>query len=64
MEKNHKQDLKEFNEEAQSTQDPNVKQVAQQGATIIQQHLQLIEQVAKNHNVDVDGGSKEVSSMQ
>ncbi|MGA8668455.1 MAG: DUF4142 domain-containing protein [Terracidiphilus sp.] len=60
MVKDHKEDLKNFTEEAQATQDPNVKQVAQQGANIIQQHLQLIEQVAKNHNVDVDG--KEVSS--
>jgi putative membrane protein len=39
-----------------------VKQVAQQGANIIQQHLQLIQQVAKNHNVDVDGKAKEMSS--
>ncbi|HUD55183.1 MAG TPA: DUF4142 domain-containing protein [Terracidiphilus sp.] len=62
MVKDHKEDLKNFTEEAQATQDPNVKQVAQQGANIIQQHLQLIEQVAKNHNVDVDGKSKEVSS--
>jgi len=62
MLKDHKQDLKDFNEEAQSAQDPNVKQVAQQGATVIQQHLQLIEQIAKNHNVDVDNKSKEVSS--
>jgi putative membrane protein len=60
MFKGHKQDLKEFNEEAQATQDPNVKQLAQQGATVIREHLQLIEQVAKNHNVDVEG--KEVSS--
>jgi putative membrane protein len=60
MVKDHKEDLKNFTEEAQATQDPNVKQVAQQGANIIQQHLQLIEQVAKNHNVDVD--RKEVSS--
>ena len=59
--KGHQKDLKDFKEEAQTTQDPNLKQVAQQGATIIQQHLQLIEQVAKNHNVPVEG--KEVSSM-
>jgi len=62
MVKDHKEDLKNFTEEAQASQDPNVKQVAQQGANIIQQHLQLIEQVAKNHNVDVSGKSKEVSS--
>lgn len=54
MVKDHKEDLKNFTEEAQATQDPNVKQVAQQGANVIQQHLQLIEQVAKNHNVDVE----------
>ncbi len=47
MVKDHKQDLKNFTEEAQATQDPNVKQVAQHGAQIIQQHLQLIEQIAK-----------------
>src|ERR1700722_1246653 len=62
MVKDHKEDLKNFTEEAQATQDPNVKQVAQQGANIIQQHLQLIQQVAKNHNVDVDGKAKEMSS--
>jgi len=55
MLKDHKQDLKEFKEEAQTTQDPNVKQAAQQGATVIQQHLQMIEQVAKNHNVPEEG---------
>lgn len=54
MVKDHKEDMKNFTEEAQATQDPNMKQVAQQGANIIQQHLQLIEQVAKNHNVDVE----------
>jgi putative membrane protein len=57
MLKDHKQDLKDFQEEAQATQDPNLKQVAQQGATIIQQHLQLIQQVAKNHNVTESEGS-------
>jgi putative membrane protein len=62
MVKNHKEDLKNFTEEAHAAQDPNVKQVAQQGANIIQQHLQLIEQVARNHNVDVSGKSKEISS--
>ncbi len=62
MVKDHKEDLKNFTEEAHAAQDPNVKQVAQQGANIIQQHLQLIEQVARNHNVDVSGKSKEISS--
>jgi putative membrane protein len=64
MVKDHKQDLKDFNNEAQATQDPNVKQIAQRGATIIQEHLQMIEQIAKNHNVPVEGkGAKQTSSM-
>jgi putative membrane protein len=62
MVKDHKQDLKEFQDESQATQDPNVKQIAQQGTTVISQHLQLIEQIAKNHNVDVSPNGKEVSS--
>lgn len=64
MVKDHKQDLKDFESEVQAAQDPAVKQVAQQGAKVISQHLQLAEQLAKNHNVPVEGNSKEVSSMQ
>ncbi|MGA7110332.1 MAG: DUF4142 domain-containing protein [Terracidiphilus sp.] len=64
MVKDHKQDLKDFKDESQMTQNPNVKQIAQQGASVISQHLQLIEQVAKNHNVDVAGKNKEISSNQ
>jgi putative membrane protein len=64
MVKDHKQDLKDFQNEAQAAQDPTVKQVAQQGANVISQHLQLIEQIAQNHNVPIDGKSKEVSSRQ
>jgi hypothetical protein len=37
-----------------------VKQIADKGSQVIQQHLQLIEQIAKNHNIDV--GGKEMSS--
>jgi len=62
MVKDHKADLKDFQNEAQMAQDPSVKQIAQQGTTIIQQHLQLIEQIAQAHNVPVEGKSKEVSS--
>lgn len=60
MVKDHQDDLKDFQSEAQMSQDPNVKQVAQQGQNVISQHLQMIEQVAKNHNVPVEG--KEISS--
>jgi len=62
MVKDHQQDLKDFKDEAQAAQDPNVKQVAEQGSNVISQHLQLIEQIAKNHNIPVE--SKEMSSMQ
>jgi putative membrane protein len=58
MVKDHKQDMKDFKDAAQVTQDPNVKQVAQQGAGVISQHLQLIQQIAQSHNVDVNGKSK------
>jgi putative membrane protein len=62
MVKDHKADLKDFQNEAQMAQDPSVKQIAQQGATIISQHLQMIEQIAQSHNVPVEGKSKDVSS--
>jgi putative membrane protein len=62
MVKDHQKDLKEFKQESEATQDPNIKQVAQQGANILTQHLQLAEQVAKNHNVPVENKDKEVSS--
>lgn len=58
MLKDHQKDLKEFQEEANSAQNPSVKQVAQQGASVISQHLQLIEQVAKNHNINIGETAK------
>jgi len=54
MVKGHKDDLKEFKSEEESTQNPNVKQAAQQGETVISQHLQLIEQIAQSHNITAD----------
>jgi putative membrane protein len=64
MVKDHKEDLKEFKNEAQSALNQNVKQAAQQGAGVISQHLQMIEQIAQNHNVATDGKSKTSASMQ
>jgi putative membrane protein len=63
MLKDHKEDLKDFKSEAEMTQNPNVKQAAQEGATVIAQHLQLIERIAQNHNLPVDGKSKETSNL-
>ncbi len=62
MVKDHRQDLKDFKNEAQSAQDPNVKQIAQQGADVISKHLQMIEQIAQAHNVPLEGKTKEISS--
>lgn len=62
MVKDHKQDLKEFKDTAQTAQNANVKQAAQQGAGVISQHLQMIEQIAQSHNVAVDGKSKTTAS--
>ena len=63
MYKDHQKDLKDYKDEVNSTQDPNVKQLAQQGSKVIAQHLQLIEQVAKNHNVTLGENSKQTPSM-
>jgi putative membrane protein len=58
MVKDHKQDLKEFKDEAQMSQDPNVKKAAQVGSNVISQHLELIQQIAQTHNVPIDSKSK------
>jgi putative membrane protein len=51
MVKDHKKDLSDYKAEAENTQNPTVKQIAEQGGGMIDQHLQLIEQIAKAHNV-------------
>lgn len=58
--KDQEDNLKKYKEESGATQDPSLKQIAQLGAKVISQHVELAEQVAKNHNVPVEGG--EVSS--
>lgn len=58
--KDHQDDLKKYQTESGMAQDPAVKQIAQMGTKVISQHIELTEQVAKNHNVPVEGG--EVSS--
>ena len=62
MLKDYKQDLRDFKDEAQATQNPNVKQAAQQGAGVISQHLQMIQQIAQSHNVPIDRKSKNTAS--
>ena len=53
MVKDHKKDESDFKSEAQMSQNPAVKQVATQGATVIAGHLQMIQQIAQAHNVKV-----------
>ncbi|MBW4026069.1 MAG: DUF4142 domain-containing protein [Acidobacteria bacterium] len=58
MIKDHKQALKEFKSEAENGQNPSLKQFANQGAQMIQQHLQLAQQLAQAHNLPEDGKVK------
>lgn len=58
MVKDHKQDLKDFKQEADMTQNPNLKQAAQQGSQVISQHLEMIQQIAQSHNVPTEGKTK------
>jgi len=52
MVKDHKTDLNDFKTEAEDGSNPAVKQAANQGAQVIGQHLQMIEQIAqKDHTV-------------
>jgi len=53
MIKDHKQDLSDFQTEASSGQDPTVKDAANQGSKVIAQHLQMIQQIAKDQNVNI-----------
>jgi len=52
MVKDHKKDEKEFKQEAIDASNPTLKNVASQGAQVIGQHLQMIEQIAQKNNVD------------
>lgn len=51
MVKDHQQDAKEFKREAQNTSNPALQDVVPQGAQMIDQHLQMIEQIAQKNNV-------------
>jgi len=53
MVKDHKQDLSDFQTEASSGQDQTVKDAANQGSKVIAQHLQMIQQLAKDQNVNM-----------
>lgn len=48
MVKDHKSDVNEFKQEAQSTQNPQLKQFATEGGHAIESHLQQIQQIAQS----------------
>lgn len=49
--KDQKQDLKKYSGEQDTTQNQSVKIAAEQGAHLIQQHLELIQRIAEGHAV-------------
>ena len=49
--KDHKQDEKEFKQEANNSSNPALKDLVSQGGQMIGQHLQMIEQIAQKNNV-------------
>lgn len=51
MVKDHKQDQKDFKQEATNTSNPALGAAVSQGEQIISQHLQMIEQIAQKNNV-------------
>jgi putative membrane protein len=51
MVKDHKKDASDFKSEAQQSHNSAVQQAAQQGDQVIEQHLQMIQQIAQNHNL-------------
>ena len=51
MVKDHKNDEAEFREIGRQSQNPNLKQLVQQGNPLIEQHLQTIEQIARTHHL-------------
>jgi len=55
MVKDHKKDSNDFKSELQQTQNPQLKQLANQGSQVIDQHLAKIEQIAQSHNLNGDG---------
>jgi putative membrane protein len=62
MVKDHKKDAEDFKSEAQQTQNPTVKQAADQGSQMIDQHLDMIEKIAQSHNV-MTGKNKTASGQ-
>ena len=52
--KDNGRDVKDFNSEAQTAQDPNLQQAAKQDATVLAEHQQAVEQIAQTHNITLE----------
>ncbi|MGA9586798.1 MAG: DUF4142 domain-containing protein [Terracidiphilus sp.] len=60
MIKDHQHDLSEFKREANSGNDTSIEDAASQGRQVISEHLKLIEQIAKSHNIQMSPVNPEV----
>ena len=58
MLKDQQTDVKGFKDEEKSAQDPTVQKLAQLDEPVLSQHLQILEQLAKQHNVPVETSKK------
>jgi putative membrane protein len=54
MLKDQRDDLKEFQDEAQGAQDPNVQQLAKMDEPVLNQHLEILEKIAQAHSVTME----------
>ncbi len=57
MVKDHNEDIAEFRKEAESGMDPDVKALASQALPILQEHLRMAQDCAKQLGISVSGGS-------
>ncbi len=59
MLKDHHMDLREFRAESASAQDPALKAAVEKGQQVIQEHLQMVEKMAKDKGVGTSGSAGE-----
>jgi putative membrane protein len=52
--KDHRQEVKEFQSQVESCQDPTLGNAAEQDISVLAQHLQIAEQIAQAHNIALD----------
>jgi putative membrane protein len=58
MLKDQQTDVKGFKDEEKSAQDPTIQKLAQLDEPVLSQHLEILEQLAKQHNVPVETSKK------